>query len=97
MKRKSINTFNSNFVTELKTTDPGIWYSMAKHIGAVEQLHNGDIMVESLSNLDNCQAAQNIAQHFSSISNEYVPIDNSLLHNHHIKLKNMKYTCGSNV
>ena len=77
MKRKSIKTFYADFVTELKTTDPGKWYSMAKRIGAVDQMHNGDVRVESLSNLTNNQSAQIIAEHFASISQEYSPIDNS--------------------
>ena len=48
---------------------------MAKRIGAVDQMSNGDISVECLSELNNLQAAQKIAEHFSSISNEYSPID----------------------
>ena len=52
---------------------------MAKRIGAVDQMHNGDVRVESLSNLTNKQSAQIIAEHFASISQEYSPIDNSLL------------------
>ena len=61
MKRKAIKTFYSDFVTELKSTDPGKWYAMAKRIGAVDQMKNGDIAVECLSELNNLQAAQQIA------------------------------------
>ena len=34
-KRKAIKSFYSVFVDELKTTNPGSWYKMAKLIGAV--------------------------------------------------------------
>ena len=62
-------------MAELKITDPGRWYSMAKKIGAVKESNNGDIIVESLSNLTNKESADKIAQHFAKVSNEYQPID----------------------
>ena len=79
IKRRTIKTFYSDFVSELKQTDPAKWYSMAKKIGAVDQMNGGEVMVESLSSLNNLQAAQKIAEHFAAISNEYSPIDNSIL------------------
>ena len=79
MKKNAIRSFYSDFVSELKCTNPGKWYSMAKRIGAVDQMTQGEVKVESLSNLNNFQSAQKIAEHFASISNEYSPIDNSQL------------------
>ena len=38
---------------ELKVSDPGKWYSMAKQIGAVDQMSNGEVSVECWSGLDN--------------------------------------------
>ena len=38
--------FYSGFVKELKATDPGKWYQMAKRIGAVENTNNGDVNKE---------------------------------------------------
>ena len=52
---------------------------MAKRIGAVSQVDNYDVKVESLSEYDNKQCADKIAQHFAAISNEYSPIDLSQL------------------
>ena len=78
MKRKAIKKFYSNFITELKNTNPGKWYrwtNMAKHLGAVDQMTNGEVEVECLAGVDNSAAAQIIAQHFSSVSNEYSPVD----------------------
>ena len=79
LKKKSIRSFYTNFVSELKVTDPGRWYSMAKKIGAVKESNDGEIRIESLSNLTNKECAEKIAQHFSEISNEYQPIDYSQL------------------
>ena len=56
-KRKAVKSFYSIFVNELKTTNPGKWYGMAKRIGAVNQMNGGDIMVESLQHLDNQKCA----------------------------------------
>ena len=55
--------------------DPGCWYSMAKKIGAIKQTNDGDTKVESLSTFSNKECANKIAQHFASISNEYLPIN----------------------
>ena len=67
VKRKAIKTFYSIFVTELKLTNPGKWYKMAKRIGAVDQMNGGDISVESLEHLDNKQCAQQIAEYYAKI------------------------------
>ena len=75
MKRAAIKAFYAEFVTELKSTNPSKWYSMAKKIGAIDQMSQGDVKVESLVNLDNLQAAKKIAEHFSAVSNEYLPVD----------------------
>ena len=64
MKRKAIKSFYADFVHELKVSDPGKWYSMAKQIGAVDQMSNGEVSVECLSGLDNKVASQKIAEHF---------------------------------
>ena len=79
LKRKTIRNFYSKFVTELKSLNPGEWYKVAKQIGAVGQPSRGDIVVESLEGLSNEICAEQIAQHFASISNEYLPVDNTKL------------------
>ena len=75
LKRRSIQTFYSTFVSDLKTSNSGKWYTMAKKIGAIDQMSNGEIKVECLSNYNNKQCAEKIAKHFASISNEYDPVD----------------------
>ena len=79
LKRKKVKNFYSTFVSDLKLSDPAKWYGMAKKIGAVEQFSDGEIKVESLSLLSNTECAQRIAEHFSSISNEYSPVDTAQL------------------
>ena len=66
LKRKSVKKFYHEFVSELKNTNPGKWYQMAKKIGVGNPGNAGDISVESLSSLTNLQAAQKIAEHFSN-------------------------------
>ena len=74
-KRKAIQQFYKLFVTELKTTNPGQWYKLAKRIGAVDQMSGGDVVVESLRDRDNRQCAQEIAEYYAKVSNEYGPVD----------------------
>ena len=106
MKRKSVKSYYSNFVNELKQTNPGKWYEMAKRIGAVDQMNAGEIKVEALGGLSNKQSAQKIAEHFSSVSHQYSPVDHSQLpsylpaqqlpkideHDVYVRLKRMKNT-----
>ena len=75
LERKTLKTFYSKFVSELKMTDPGKWYKMAKQIGAVDKISGGEIQVQSLANMNNAQCAQKVAEHFASISQEYRPVD----------------------
>ena len=75
LKKKSVRSFHTKFVNEMKISDPGKWYRLAKKIGAVGQNNDGDIKVESLIEMTNEQAVEEIASHFSSIANEYNPLD----------------------
>ena len=79
LKKKILKEFYSNFVSDLKTTDPGKWFKMAKRIGAIDDINGGNIQVQSLTNLNNAQCAQKIAEHFAKISQEYSPVNISEL------------------
>ena len=79
MKRKSVQSFYSDFVHNLKKCAPGKWFKMAKKIGAVSESESGDVSVESLSGLSNGECAQRIAEHYAAISQEYNPININLL------------------
>ena len=78
LKKKSIRTVYTEFVQDLKATDPSKWYAMAKKIGAVNNT-GLDAEIESLSHLSKKECANKIAEHFSEISNEYSPIDHAQL------------------
>ena len=79
LKHRRIKTYYSDFVCDLKKSNPGRWYQQAKKIGAVGQQTDGDILVEELQGLDNKNSAQKIAEYFASVSNEYSPVDHSQL------------------
>ena len=78
-KRKSVKNFYSNFVNELKVSNPAKWYSMAKRLGAEDNRKGGELSVDCLKGLDNQQAAEQVAEHFSKVSQEYSPLDYSKL------------------
>ena len=75
LKRKRIRNFNADFIRELKTTDPGKWYSMMKRLGGLDQMSRGNMSIKSLEGLSNKQCAEAIAQSFASVSQEYAPVD----------------------
>ena len=45
MKRQAIKGFYSKFVTDLKESEPGKWFKMAKRIGAFDQMNSGEISI----------------------------------------------------
>ena len=79
LKRKTVKNFYSEFVTELKVSNPSKWYSMAKRLGAEQNYKDGELRVECLKGMDNQEAAEQIAEHFSKISQEYAPLDRDKL------------------
>ena len=79
LKKKTVRKFYSNFVTDLKTTNPSKWYEMAKRIGAVNQKDNNNLQVEVLSGLTDLESAEQIAHHFAAVSQEYLPVNTSEL------------------
>ena len=60
-------------------SNPSKWYSMAKRLGAEQNSRDGELHVECLKGMDNQQAAEEIAKHFSKISQEYSPLDRDKL------------------
>ena len=76
LKRKSVQSLYSDFVTKLKSTNPGKWYQMAKQIGAVSQIEQDDpYQIPCLEGLDDLQSAEKIADFYAATSNEYQPVD----------------------
>ena len=77
--KKRIKNFNSEFVSELKTTNPGRWYSMMKRLGGLEQMSRGRISIESLEGLTDLECAEAIGQSFASVCQEYSALDRTQL------------------
>ena len=79
LKRRTVQNFYSNFVSELKVSNPSKWYSMAKRLGAEENNKGSELTVECLKGLDNQQSAEQVAEYFSKVSQEYSPLDTGKL------------------
>ena len=79
LKRAKIKSFNSDFVKELKTTNPGKWYGMMKRLGGLDQMTRGRLEIESLKGLTDRECAEAIAQSFAAVSQEYSQLDRTKL------------------
>ena len=79
LKKKTIKSFYANFVSELKESNPAKWYSMAKRLGTDQNNKDPRLSVECLKGMGDQEAADQVAQHFSTISNKYEPLDTSKL------------------
>ena len=55
------------------------WYSLAKRLGAEDNRKGGELSVDCLKGLDNQQAAEQVAEFFSKVSQEYSPLDTTKL------------------
>ena len=60
LKRRTVQHFYSNFVTELKISNPAKWYSMSKRLGAEQSNKANEISVECLKRLDEQQSAEKV-------------------------------------
>ena len=108
-KRHAIKNSHKDFVTDLKSCDPGKFYKMCKKIGAVEDMNSGSLKIKCLERLSDKECAEEVARHFASISNEYEPVDLSALpaylpalpphqvqeHEVYAKMKKMKSSKGT--
>ena len=74
-KRRSIKTFYSKFVNELKSAQPGKWFQMAKRLGGGDQLNMGRLEIKCLEGKSDRDCAQAVAQSFAAVSQEYEPVD----------------------
>ena len=77
-KKRAVREFNSQFVNELKLTNPSRFYQMCKKIGLGDQM-SGEIKVECLKGLSDQECADKVAQGFAAVSNQYEPVDRSKL------------------
>ena len=62
-KKLKQKTFYSNFVTDLKASNPSKWYSSAKRIGVEQCSGDGELTVECLQGLNDQQASEKVQNH----------------------------------
>ena len=86
-KWKSLNTlfeekcslareaYYTNIVLDLKHSNPGQWHSKLKRMTSHDQVKTEEVIVESICHLSDQEQAEEIADKFCKISNEYEPID----------------------
>ena len=67
------------FVNVVKKTNPSKWYSIAKRLGASDTMHENKIILECLKGKTDKESVEEIASHYSKVSQEYSPISLSSL------------------
>ena len=63
--------YHENIVSDLKGSNPGKWFSKVKRMAGHNHEKPNKIMVDELVGLDDMQQAERIADHYSTISNQY--------------------------
>ena len=66
--------FYEKTVADLKLSKPGQWYSCLKRITSHDQQKSETLNVDEISHLSDQDQAEQIAEKFSSIQNEYEPL-----------------------
>jgi hypothetical protein len=70
-KKKASKSFYGKFVNELKASNPGQFYKMAKQIGGIGQQKQEDLHIECLEGLEPQQQVEQVAEAFAKVSCEY--------------------------
>ena len=71
------SSFYKKQISDLKTKKPGQWYSSLKRLSSYDQNKSVPLFVQEISHLSPQRQAEAIADHFSSIANQYEPLSNS--------------------
>ena len=77
---KTKATYYEKKVKDIKEGKPGQWYSLLKRMCTHDQLMKEKLVCEEIQDQTDQQQAELIADKFSSVSNEYSPIDASKIH-----------------
>ena len=64
----------SNFVQDLKISNPSQWYRKLKRLAAYDQVNFNSVQVEELEGCSNQEAANKISESFAAISQKFKPI-----------------------
>ena len=68
--------FYKDMIADLRQKNPSQWYSSLKRITGLDQ-RSETVQIEKISNLGDEEQAEKIAEYFSSIPNEYEPLNSS--------------------
>ena len=63
-----------NIVSDLKSSNPGQWFSKLKRMSSHDQMKNEKVNVEELMNFSDSEQAEIIAENFTKVSNQYKPL-----------------------
>ena len=74
-KRKASKEFYSNFVNELKSTNPGQYHKTAKKLGGIADINEGNLVIECLEHLTPKEQVAKVAESFAAVSQQYEPIN----------------------
>ena len=66
-----------NIVKDLQMSNPGRWYSILKRISSYDQHKSDPVIVDSIKHLSSEEQAEQIADKFSKVSQEYEPLKDS--------------------
>ena len=57
-------SFHSDFTSFIKHTNPSKWFAIAKRIGAVDGMSDGELVVENLAGLSDSECADKLLNTF---------------------------------
>ena len=106
LRKIEVKSYYTRILDEAKQTNPSKWYTIVKKLGLKIDNNHDKIEFEAISNLSDVDAANAVASHFASISQEYEPLDRGKLpaylpaqrppqllpHQVYTELKNLKKT-----
>ena len=67
--------YYQNMVKDLKESNQNQWYSKVNRMGGIPDSRTGNIFVEELEGISDKDQAEMIAEHYSSVSNEYKALE----------------------
>ena len=79
LKRSRIKNFHRQFVQELKHSDPSKWHQKMKHLGGIDHMSQGKLIICELEGLSDKESAERVAQSFAEVSQEYSKLDREKL------------------
>ena len=66
--------YYTNIIEDLKTSNPGQWYSKLKRISSHNQEKSEHVQVEELTCMTDSQQAEAIADQFANVANQFSPL-----------------------